>query len=246
MLSSSTLAQTADALEDAAGATVSANATEPGYWLRIRSAAEALASATTSANDNIAGNMLRTAVALESLSETSGAEENANYSGRLKRTVDALEELAGEVTAGSLGHRLLIGAQNAVFSSGPSIDADTTMETDTGWTYTSGGGTASMSISSGTMNGVGGSAANGTFYQAAMSGVAESDVIRLSYAITAVVTQGPRFILGGGSLAQGGSTVGNHTTDVTCGATDTILTILPPTFAGRSWSIDNLGAAFAS
>lgn len=113
---SATLALIATALETAAGASTSTNPNEAGYWKRIAAAVESLAGATTSANDVPSGYMLRSALALESMAGTSGTEENSNYSGLLKRIVDALEVQSGVVEVGSLEHRLLLGAQNAVFT----------------------------------------------------------------------------------------------------------------------------------
>lgn len=129
---SATLALVATALETAAGASTSANPNEPGYWKRIAAAVESLAGATTSANDVPSGYMLRAALALESIASTSGTEENANYSGLLKRIVDALEVQSGAVEVGSLEHRLLLGAQNATFGGGEPVSLWPQPEFDSG------------------------------------------------------------------------------------------------------------------
>ena len=110
------LKRATDALETAAGGVTSANPNEPGYWQRIRIAAEILGGATSVANASIYGDMLRTAVALERLSATTGAEENATFDGYLKRIVDALEVKAGHVNAGSLEYRFALGAEQAIFT----------------------------------------------------------------------------------------------------------------------------------
>lgn len=142
---SATLALVATALETAAGASTSTNPNEPGYWKRIASAVEALAGATTSANDVPSGYMLRSALALESIAGTSGTEENSNYSGLLKRIVDALEVQSGAVEVGSLEHRLLLGAQNATFGGGEPVSLWPQPEFDSavgltlnGWTVAGG------------------------------------------------------------------------------------------------------------
>ncbi len=118
MTTGAQLALTATALETAAGASTSANASPAGYWKRIASAAETIAGTTSTANATVHGYMLRAAVALEGVAGTSGTEENRSYNGLLKRIVDALEVQAGAVTVGSFGHRLRVGAQNAVFAAG--------------------------------------------------------------------------------------------------------------------------------
>ncbi|MGA9220389.1 MAG: hypothetical protein WBZ57_04235, partial [Pseudomonas graminis] len=109
------LSATAASLETTAGASTTANATPAGYWERIRAALETLAGAASSAADGVAGDMLRAAVAAEVVAGTSGAEENDNKQGKLKRLVDALEVQAGAVTTGSLWDRLRIAAGAAVF-----------------------------------------------------------------------------------------------------------------------------------
>jgi hypothetical protein len=108
-MDNSKLAQVATALETAAGVSTSANATKSGYWKRIAAAAESLAGPITAANENIAGYQLRTAIALEILEGGSGAEENLNESGYVKRITDALELSTG-VTAGSTFSRLVTAA----------------------------------------------------------------------------------------------------------------------------------------
>lgn len=138
------LASTATSLETAAGASTSANANIPGYWKRIAAASEALAGASTNASATLEGYMLRSAVALESIAGTSGAEENANRTGLLKRVVDALEVQAGAVTVGSLGGRLAIAAAAATFGPnlGPELVGENEFNASTGWTLA---GNASIS-----------------------------------------------------------------------------------------------------
>lgn len=118
------LSETATALETTAGASTTANATEAGYWERIRAALETLAGTTSSAADGVAGDMLRAAVAAEAVAGTSGAEENDNKQGKLKRLVDALEVQAGAVTTGSLWDRLRVAAGAAAFTPFTAIAAD--------------------------------------------------------------------------------------------------------------------------
>lgn len=95
---SATLAYIANTLEATAGASTSANANEAGYWKRIAAALEAMAGTSTSANANISGYMLRAALAAEVIGGTSGAEENPNESGYLKRIADAMEAQTGAET----------------------------------------------------------------------------------------------------------------------------------------------------
>lgn len=149
MLSSS-LEAVATALETAAGATTSANPNESGRWKRIAAAAETLADATTTANATLFGYMKRAAVALESIAGTDGTAENTNYYGYLKRIVDALE-VQGEVGVGSWEHRLVLGAEGAVFeetvASWPAlIGAEMMVNGDcssaTGWAFNAGGSIA--------------------------------------------------------------------------------------------------------
>lgn len=116
------LALSATAIETTAGASTTANATPPGYWKRIAAASETASSTSSSANADLTGYMLRTAVALESVAGTTGAEENANYPGLLKRIVDALEVQAGAVLVGSLGYRAWQGFTNAVFTPAGAIN----------------------------------------------------------------------------------------------------------------------------
>lgn len=87
-----------------------------GRWARFAAAVEQEAGAVTEANQDLDGYMLRAAVALESIAGTSGAEENDNRAGLLKRIVDALEVQAGGATEGSLGQRLATAAVNATFA----------------------------------------------------------------------------------------------------------------------------------
>lgn len=101
------VAQASSALLALAGLSNTSNAGDPGYWREIARAAEQIAGTTSIANAGISGYMLRAAVALESLEGGSGAEENRNYPGLLKRIVDALEIDAG-VGVGSLEHRLYL------------------------------------------------------------------------------------------------------------------------------------------
>ncbi len=105
---SAILAAAANNLRTLAGLVNSSNAGATGYWREMALAAEELAGATSAANDGISGYMLRAAIALESLESTSGAEENPNYPGALKRIVDALEAGTGVVNVGSLEYRLLL------------------------------------------------------------------------------------------------------------------------------------------
>jgi hypothetical protein len=105
----------ADALETAAGASASANDTRTGYWKRIATALETGVGASSSANENLLGYMLRAAIAAEAAWGGSGAEENVNYPGLLKRVVDAMELSVG-VGSGSLDNRLLTGAPLVSFS----------------------------------------------------------------------------------------------------------------------------------
>lgn len=86
------------------------NATEEGLWRRFTLAAEALAIKTPlAANDTIAGYMLRSATALEVFSGTTGAEENANEPGLMKRIVEAMEVQTGAGT-GNLEDRMRAAA----------------------------------------------------------------------------------------------------------------------------------------
>jgi hypothetical protein len=85
------------------------NDNEEGLWHKIALTAEELAGVSNTANGNIHGFMLRTALALETISGTSGAEENLNQAGLLKRIVDALEAETG-VGTGSLEHRFAVAA----------------------------------------------------------------------------------------------------------------------------------------
>lgn len=104
MYTARTLALIATALEVEAGDTTTANATEPGYWLRIATALEDVAGASTAANANFTGYLKRAAIAAEAIGGTSGSDENENEAGYLKRIVDALE-VGGGVTTGSLIER---------------------------------------------------------------------------------------------------------------------------------------------
>lgn len=104
------LAQVATAFRDLSGLSNTSNAGEVGYWREIALSAEELAGAATTANQNRAGWMLRAAVALEEIEGTDGDAENRNYSGLLKRIVDAMEEGNGAVGTGSLMNRLLAAA----------------------------------------------------------------------------------------------------------------------------------------
>ena len=99
------LAEIATAFETLAGGSTSGNASEAGYWKRIADALETEIGSTSTANATFPGYLLRAAVALEGHAGTSGAEENANEAGYLKRIVDALETDTG-VTTGSLIKRL--------------------------------------------------------------------------------------------------------------------------------------------
>jgi len=120
---SATLASIASTLETTAGASTSANANEAGYWKRIAAALETMASASTSANANINGYQLRSARAIEVLSGTSGAEENLNENGYLKRIADGLEAQTG-VTTGSLIERIRIASGS--YTVGPSYSTEAT------------------------------------------------------------------------------------------------------------------------
>lgn len=145
---SAALASIVTSLETAAGASTSANPNESGYWKRIAAAAEVLAGASITTNNHSLGYMKRTAVALESIAGTSGAEENANEPGYMKRIVDALEVQSGNVVTGSLMHRLKLGAQNALFSPyGPELVTNGDFATDSDWLLDQ--GDAPMSISGG-------------------------------------------------------------------------------------------------
>lgn len=109
------LALVATALETAAGASTSANATEEGYWKRIAAAIETGAGTSSTANSNLAGYMRRAAVAAESVWGGSGAEENStDYDGLLKRIVDAMELDAGS-SSGSLPQRFAAAGVLAAF-----------------------------------------------------------------------------------------------------------------------------------
>lgn len=107
-----TLSQVAANLRATAGTVNSSNAGEEGYWREIALAAEELAGAISVANALESGYMLRTAVALESIEGTSGAEENRNYPGLLKRIVDAMEAGNGAVGTGSLDNRLRLASED--------------------------------------------------------------------------------------------------------------------------------------
>jgi hypothetical protein len=109
----SALGTVADALEALGEIATSANLNEAGQWRRIAVAAEAMAGVFTATNATRSGYMRRTALALETISGTTGAEENVSYTGLLKRIVDALEVMAGAVTAGPLEVRFLVAAQAA-------------------------------------------------------------------------------------------------------------------------------------
>lgn len=108
MPSNAQLKQTVDALE-AQNVVRPGNDGPEGLWRRIALAAEGIAGVASAANETTLGFMLRTAKALELTSGTSGAEENMNFAGLLKRIVDALEK--GAVGPGSLSNRLVIAAQ---------------------------------------------------------------------------------------------------------------------------------------
>lgn len=146
----SNLEAVAVALETAAGATTSANPTEAGRWKRIAAAAETLAGASTSANDTLYGYISRAAIALESIAGTSGAEENRSQAGYYKRIVDALEVQSGAVEEGSLARRMVLGAQNAVFTSlGDEIWPQPAFDSDVGLTF---GGTAPPVVAAGKLS----------------------------------------------------------------------------------------------
>ena len=142
----------ANSLRTLAGLSNISNAGDPGYWREIARAAESLAGTTSAANAGIAGYMLRTAVALEGLEGTSGAEENRNYTGVLKRVVDALEVVSG-VVVGSLEYRLEMAA--AGFNVGPiaalaldltaALDSRITFTRESSETYTTGANTLAVS-----------------------------------------------------------------------------------------------------
>lgn len=109
-MSTATLALTAAAFRTLAGTVNTSNGGDTGYWREIALAAESLAGAATTANAHELGYMLRTALALESIEGTSGAEENRNYPGLLKRIVDAMEAGNGVVNTGSLEQRLYLAS----------------------------------------------------------------------------------------------------------------------------------------
>lgn len=141
MLELAQLSTIATALETAAGASTSANDNRLGLWSRIASAAEALSGVPTSANDNLMGRMQRTAAALELIAGTSGAEENTNYEGFLKRITDALEVQAGAVTTGSMEGRFVTAAQNAGFLTQYALALDfKRLQYRSGTTYKAGAG----------------------------------------------------------------------------------------------------------
>lgn len=239
------LALVATDLETAADATTSGNPSPAGYWSRIAAASETLADATTNANATISGYMLRAALALESIAGTDGTDENASYYGYLKRIVDALEVQAGAVTEGSWLNRLVTAAANASFGGLPTIDADTTFATTTGWTDVDGGGTADMSISDGTLNAVGGTGVALELMTAnILNCPAPGATVNLQYEITTAANPSAlRVNIGIGNSAayvSSSSVVGTHTTSITVGAVDTILRIRNSGSSGVDWSMASI------
>lgn len=109
-MSNRLLALIASEIESDAAISTDANPTVSGYWKRIALAAEEAAGVSTNANETLTGYMLRAATAFESLSGTSGAEENPNEAGYIKRIVDALETINEETYSGSLLERMRLGA----------------------------------------------------------------------------------------------------------------------------------------
>jgi len=117
-----------------------------------------------------------------------------------------------------------------------------TFDNADGWTLNDTGGTASVTIGSGTLNFLGGSDPNNTWAEAEVSGVVENDTVTLQYEVSSVLSV-PflRFTLGGGANADGAITVGTHTVELTCGASGTNLRVWnTASVSGRDISIDNL------
>jgi hypothetical protein len=100
------LSQIADAFENKAGVTTSANRNRAGYWKRIAAAAEALAGTSSSASTTPTGYMLRAAVAVDSLTGFDGSSYNNNEEGYLARMAAGLESVQSPVS-GSAQKRVL-------------------------------------------------------------------------------------------------------------------------------------------
>lgn len=240
---SAALASIADDLETAASATTVGNANEPGYWSRIAAASESLAGATTSANATTSGYMLRAALALESIAGTSGAEENPNENGYMKRIVDALEVQAGAVEVGSLEHRLVLAAQNATFGVDNLILNGTFDANDTtGWFF------SRISVADEKIRFVNSSGFPGFARYTFAAGINDSVLHRLEFDILDFVASGTgtrNCILGGTNTPIGSGAInanGHYTFDIMSGAGTEQLQIasLSNGIANDDFSMDNI------
>lgn len=226
----------ADTLANKVGQPLTVAVSEAGQWKRIAEAAEALAGASTTANPTTAGYMLRAALALESRSGTSGAEENLNSAGIIKRIVDALEVKAGAVTTGSLGSRAVIAATNAVFL-GPNLVIDPGLDAPASWTVLPGVAVTGGVLAFDGVTSQGNGAALGT--PAVSSGIIAGRTYRVDYTI--VADTGAQVSPGlGGAVGAARTAAGTYADFIT--ATTTAAAHIRARFATgvRTGSIDNV------
>jgi hypothetical protein len=129
-------------------------------------------------------------------------------------------------------------------SSTPTIDADTTFATTTGWTDTDGAGTSDIAITGGALVSTGGSGGSLEIMSAnILNCPAPASVVNIQYEITASDNPNSTRVgisIGGGTYALSSSVVGVQTTAVTVGASDTILRIRNTNFAGVNWTMDSI------